>query len=171
MHFVQSSTGSDSVWSFLGGGVGTNKKMGDFYMLWKGKATVVDELRQRLDEASSAFDLEQQSVISIQKLFRGAFIRDKFAVQRAACIQITRVFRGHRSRIAFSKKVEELAQTESMAVYHYHAVVVQRAFRGFYSRRYYHDYRFGVVFSVFSVLFFQIKHLNNKYVFPIQFSI
>jgi len=26
------------------------------------------------------------------------------------------------------------------AVYHYHAMIIQRTFRGFYSRRYYHDY-------------------------------
>jgi hypothetical protein len=121
------------------------EKMGDFYLLWKGRASVVDELRKRLDEAAAAYETEKQSVIRIQKLFRGAFIRDKFAVQRAACIQITRLFRGHRSRLAFNQKVDELKQAESMAVYHYHAVVIQRAFRGFYSRRYYHDYRCAYV--------------------------
>jgi hypothetical protein len=114
--------------------------MADFYDLWKGKSSIVDELRERLKEATDAYSLEQRSVIRIQKLFRGAFIRDKFAVKRAACVQITRLFRGHQSRLAFNKKAAALADMESMAVYHYHAVVIQRAFRGFYSRRYYHDY-------------------------------
>jgi hypothetical protein len=30
--------------------------------------------------------------------------------------------------------------TFQIAVYHYHAMILQRTFRGFYSRRYYHDY-------------------------------
>ena len=35
---------------------------------------------------------------------------------------------------------QKKASHERMAVYHYHALLVQKRFRGFYSRRYYHDF-------------------------------
>jgi len=114
--------------------------MSDFFDLWKGQASVVSELRARLAAAEEAAPLERDSCIRIQRLFRGAFVRESVSSKRAACVQITRVFRGHRARRAFRTRFAAARRVEELAVFHYHAAMVQKAFRGYYSRKHYHDY-------------------------------
>jgi myosin heavy subunit len=101
---------------------------------------VTDELRRRLAEAAAAAPLERESTIRVQRLFRGAFVRSDISAKRDACISITRVFRGHRARSDFRAKARERVEEEGLAVFYYHSSIIQRAFRGFYSRKHYHDY-------------------------------
>ena len=101
---------------------------------------MADAVRDRLKAAAEAAPLERESCIRIQRLFRGAFVRETVATTRAACIQLTRAFRGHRVRLAYRAKVDAAAALEGTAVVHYHAVMVQKAYRGYFSRTHYHDY-------------------------------
>ena len=57
-----------------------------------------------------------------------------------ACRMITRVFRGHLARERARAEGDAKAHFEEIAVFQYHATHAQRAFRGYYSRRYKHDY-------------------------------
>ena len=117
--------------------------MTDFYDLWKGQHSVVDELRQRLDEAAAARPSERSSAIRIQRLFRGAYVRETVSENRAACVNITRVFRGYCARQYCKATATKEAVGEEQALYYYHAEIIQKAFRGYYSRKHYHDYRCG----------------------------
>ena len=67
-----------------------------------------------------------------------AIIGSVFHRFAASCI--SRIFRGHMGRREASKANRGKMRKERMAVFHYHALLVQKYFRGFYSRRYYHDF-------------------------------
>merc|ERR1719261_811206 len=73
-------------------------------------------------------------------MFRGQKVRAYITAQRFAASCISRIFRGHMGRREASKANRGKMRKERMAVYHYHALLVQKRFRGFYSRRYYHDF-------------------------------
>lgn len=115
--------------------------MAHFYGLWKGKLSILDDLNVRLEEASQAAPTEHESAVRIQRLFRGQFIRSMVTRQRTAAIQVLRVYRGHRSRTEARVKAASVTKFREDAVFHYHAIIVQRSFRGYYSRTYYHDSR------------------------------
>lgn len=114
--------------------------MADWYGLWKGRALVTDELVSLLKDAEDAAALEYDSAMRIQRLFRGQFIRAWVERQRVASIKLERVYRGHAARLIAEALAKNLSIFEEAAVFHYHCIMVQRAFRGYYSRRYYHDY-------------------------------
>lgn len=114
--------------------------MADWYGLWKGRALVTDELVLLLQDAEDAAALEYESAMRIQRLFRGQYIRAWVEEMRVASVEIERVYRGHAAREVAKTERQDIGLHEEMAVIHYHSVVIQRAFRGYYSRRYYHDY-------------------------------
>jgi len=114
--------------------------MADWYGLWKGRALVTDELVTLLKDASDAAALEYDSAMRIQRLFRGQFIRAWVEEMRVASIGIERVYRGHAARLIADAAAKDSTLFEEAAIFHYHCIMVQRAFRGYYSRRYYHDY-------------------------------
>lgn len=114
--------------------------MADFYELWKGQSSVTEELQRRLADAAAAAPLERESTIRVQRLFRGAFVRSNISAKRDACISITRVFRGHCARLEFQARARERVEEEGLAVFYCHSSIIQRTFRGFYSRKHYHDY-------------------------------
>jgi hypothetical protein len=63
-----------------------------------------------------------------------------FPLHRNAASQIQRTFRGYLGRNKSSAELQKKLRHERMAVYHYHSIFIQKSFRGFYSRRYYHDF-------------------------------
>eukprot|EP00629_Pelagomonadales_sp_RCC1024_P017503 CAMPEP_0119264350 /NCGR_PEP_ID=MMETSP1329-20130426/3453_1 /TAXON_ID=114041 /ORGANISM="Genus nov. species nov., Strain RCC1024" /LENGTH=339 /DNA_ID=CAMNT_0007264111 /DNA_START=397 /DNA_END=1416 /DNA_ORIENTATION=+ len=59
---------------------------------------------------------------------------------RLVCVEVQRVFRGHIGRHITRSKALARANYEDLAIFHYHAIMCQRTFRGYYSRRYRHDF-------------------------------
>jgi len=114
--------------------------MAEFYNLWKSRDVVVQELEALIDDAAKNEDLERTSAQKIQQVFRGQKVRAWITTQRSAASFIQRIFRGHMGRRTSSKENRGKMRRERMAVFHYHALLVQKYFRGFYSRRYYHDF-------------------------------
>lgn len=114
--------------------------MAEFYNLWKSKDLVVNELEALIEDAAKNEDLERGSALRIQQVFRGQKIRSYITAQRLAACCVQRIFRGHMGRRTSSKENRGKTRRERMAVFHYHALLVQKYFRGFYSRRYYHDF-------------------------------
>jgi hypothetical protein len=114
--------------------------MADFASLYLTPSSTLAQYDALIATATTLAPLELASCIKISRLFRGQFIRTVIAVKRAACINIQRVFRGTVGRGKSLNLLNARNAREDVAVFHYHAMVVQRTFRGFYSRRYYHDY-------------------------------
>ena len=119
--------------------------------------------------ANEAKDRECQAAINIQRVFRGARDRYAITLKayacccrgsallcavvltpcapvpsslhcRRACVEIERVFRGHCGRERARAAREQRAATEESGVFQYYATVIQRAFKGYYSRKYVHDF-------------------------------
>jgi hypothetical protein len=114
--------------------------MAEFYNLWKSKDVVVQELEALIQDAEENEGLERHSAQKIQQVFRGQTVRSYVTAQRLAASCISRIFRGHMGRRDAAKANRGKMRKERMAVFHYHALLVQKYFRGFYSRRYYHDF-------------------------------
>ena len=77
----------------------------------------------------------------VQRLWRGQRVRSWIAALTSATIAVQRVHRGVVARKLAAARRAARARHEARAIYHYHATLAQRTFRGFYSRRYRHDFR------------------------------
>ena len=77
----------------------------------------------------------------VQRLWRGQRVRSWIAALTSATIAVQRVHRGVVARKLAAARRAARARREARAIYHYHATLAQRTFRGFYSRRYRHDFR------------------------------
>ena len=111
-----------------------------FFEVWDGRGAVLDELQSLLSEAEAALPLEAEAALKIQRLFRGQTVRALVQRWRDAAGFIQRVFRGHMGRLRSHAARAEVLRVERLAVFHYHTLAVQKTFRGYYSRRYYHDF-------------------------------
>lgn len=111
-----------------------------FHELWSSRGSVLDELRVLQAAADDAREDEAFAALRVQRLFRGQRVRARVAVWQAAALFIERVFRGHQGRSRSRAAREEKRRNDHLAVFHYHAVNLQKCFRGYYSRRYYHDF-------------------------------
>lgn len=114
----------------------------EFYDLWKSfkRGDVIEALDTLLADAEVTRDDEHFSATRIQRLYRGEHVRQTVRAWRAACVVIARVHRGHTGRGRACRAAADKSAFEELAVFQYHAVHAQRAFRGYYSRRYRHDY-------------------------------
>lgn len=114
--------------------------MAQFVKLWRRRHEVVSELEELLSEAKENAAPEREASVRIQKLFRGARTRAAISTQSGACQTIQRVFRGHQGRNLTNDARRARAAHEESSIYHYYATLIQRVFKGFYSRRYKHDF-------------------------------
>lgn len=100
----------------------------------------MDELEELLRVAEENAETERLAAVTVQRLYRGATARSIISTQAAACRTIQRVYRGHRGRVRANEAREDRAALEESSVYHYYATIIQRVFKGYYSRRYFHDF-------------------------------
>eukprot|EP00764_Aduncisulcus_paluster_P015072 gnl/Carplike_NY0171/9419_a13151_215.p1 GENE.gnl/Carplike_NY0171/9419_a13151_215~~gnl/Carplike_NY0171/9419_a13151_215.p1 ORF type:complete len:204 (-),score=25.86 gnl/Carplike_NY0171/9419_a13151_215:29-640(-) len=104
----------------------------------------IDEIRsfisKRIENAEKEAIKDQQATMIIQSAFRAHRIR-KFIrnmVDSALCIQ--RVYRGYRARNRVRRIKALFAYLQRMYAYNQAAIVIQKAFRGFYIRKYVMDF-------------------------------
>ena len=114
--------------------------MADFAYIWTNRSSTLAKYDALFADAVENAPLEALSATNIQRLFRGSVVRALFTVKHSAATDVERVFRGSQARIFVSSTRSEKETMENLAVFHYHAMILQRTFRGFYSRRYFHDY-------------------------------
>lgn len=83
---------------------------------------------------------ETHAAVSIERVHRGATVRSWKTGMIAASIQVQRVFRGYLGRTAAFAANTQRIKAARLGFFHYQASIVQKSFRGYYSRRYYHDF-------------------------------
>ncbi|CBJ30452.1 conserved unknown protein [Ectocarpus siliculosus] len=110
--------------------------MADFYGVWSCRASVLRKLDAMLDARNAARQQELQAATDIKRVYRGKTVRNDLNRKRAAMIRIASAYRGYRGRVRTQQILEEMLARERMAVYHYHALEIQGAFRGYQSRKY-----------------------------------
>ncbi|GMH90537.1 hypothetical protein TrST_g9004 [Triparma strigata] len=114
--------------------------MADFASIWSTRFNTMAKYDELIADAEKNAPLERESAISIQRVRRGSVVRALLTIKHKAGTDIERVFRGSQARAFTSNTRSAKERMENLAVFHYHAMILQRTFRGFYSRRYYHDY-------------------------------
>ena len=111
-----------------------------FTLLWGRRGATMERWGELQSAAEEKRVEERESCVRIQKLWRGQRIRAWVTVMRLACVEIERVFRGHLGRGEHARLAKARTDYEDLAIFHYHAIMCQRTFRGYYSRRYRHDF-------------------------------
>ncbi|CAM9801940.1 unnamed protein product, partial [Phaeothamnion confervicola] len=76
------------------------------------------------------------AAVCIQGLFRGRRVRVLIRGMALACCHISRAYRGFCARKYVRKARKERREAEELGIFHYHALVIQCAYRGWHSRRY-----------------------------------
>ncbi|KAF4660689.1 spermatoproteinsis associated 17 [Perkinsus chesapeaki] len=95
---------------------------------------------QDLQAAEDYRSTETRAATDIQRIFRGAIIRFQYERTRRAIKLIQRVFRGHVGRTkAAAARTKENGRRQ-LAFFHAQAETIQRFFKGFWSRKYMHDF-------------------------------
>ena len=114
--------------------------MAHFYTVYNLRASVREELASRKAARDECQDMERQAAVDIERVHRGAMVRAWKSSMVAASIQVQRVFRGHLGRTKSARALAGAKRDARMGFFHYQASQVQKFFRGYYSRRYYHDF-------------------------------
>jgi len=112
----------------------------EFTQLYANRSSTLKRLSILISQATEAFPLESLSANNIQRLYRGSVVRALLSIKRKAATNIQRTYRGSVGRAVRASRATNKSESEEIAVFHYHAMILQRTFRGFYSRRYHHDY-------------------------------
>lgn len=115
--------------------------MAAYWRLWEARGTVLVELDALTKAADDARGREIAAGLRIQSAYRGYVARCRHRRNRRAALQIQRAARGMLGRRRAKERAADRERVEAAALSHYFAVLIQRSFRGFHSRRYRHDFR------------------------------
>lgn len=96
----------------------------------------LNDLQDKIRDAFENKDLENKSVILIQKIYRGTLAREFFRRNVYFFIEIQRVFRGHKGRDKVKNAKKSKQVSRQVALFQYFSVQIQKIFRAFYSRKY-----------------------------------
>lgn len=83
---------------------------------------------------------ETRATIKIQSAFRGSVVRTRYSAVTRSCHMVQKVMRGRLGRIRATAKEIERARRWNTLFFHHCAEIVQKFFRGYWSRKYLHDF-------------------------------
>lgn len=93
-----------------------------------------------LNDAEEARLFETAACARIQSVFRMVSQRRKYLRAKHACIHIQRVYRGYRGRVhALLRRIDQ-HEAHAHLFYTHFAVLIQKTFRGFFSRKWRSNY-------------------------------
>lgn len=103
---------------------------------------IVDRYFESLRYANGRRGGDIAAATAIQSIYRQYCARRDFLTACASAINIQRVFRGYlHGRLVFRKTAEEKRRMEIELYFHTKATTIQRVFRGWYFRKYKHDFK------------------------------
>ncbi|CDW79153.1 iq calmodulin-binding motif family protein [Stylonychia lemnae] len=105
------------------------------------KQEVIDSYYEALIETEKYREKEKQAAIDIQKNWRMLKVKWHYQTILKSCRLIQRVFQGYsKGRKVFFRKQESDKRQKQLAFFHEMAKIVQKYYRGYYSRKYEHDF-------------------------------
>jgi len=104
------------------------------------KDSIYGELTSLQVDADLHAEEEFDACVRIQAFRRGIVCRRYTKFKHECAQRVQRTFRGSLARVKTKAIRKFRMEIESMAYFHYQAAAIQRVFRGFYSRRYTHDF-------------------------------
>eukprot|EP00164_Ancoracysta_twista_P002376 GFYU01003147.1.p1 GENE.GFYU01003147.1~~GFYU01003147.1.p1 ORF type:complete len:350 (+),score=63.26 GFYU01003147.1:119-1168(+) len=114
--------------------------MASFAALKKASVAIVDDYFDRAKAAESNRRVEFASAMAIQRWYRGHMVRRYIAVLRWAAVIIQKAIRRYVARCRYMHLVEDSKLKQTMEYCNKAVIEIQRMFRGFYSRKYIHNY-------------------------------
>lgn len=101
---------------------------------------MIDTYYLKLNEAEKYRDKENSAAIIIQKDWRMFKIKWKFDDKKRATLKMQRIWRGFIGRCQFNSKKEDEHQAKQSKFFNEQAKIIQKYYRGYYSRKYEHDF-------------------------------
>ncbi len=101
---------------------------------------LVDSYYQMLNEAEKFRDKENAAAIIIQKDWRMFKVKWNFDDKKRATQKIQRIWRGYIGRCQFMNKKQSEMEEKQSKFFNEQAKIIQKYFRGYFSRRYKHDF-------------------------------
>jgi len=115
--------------------------MTSFQKLWeKRRNHVYDAYFTSAKEAEEARPREYEACVKIQSVYRGYTVRKKLRKERAAAENIQRIYRGYIARVDYEYMLRAKEKRERMAYFDRNATIIQKIWRGYYSRKHVHSY-------------------------------
>jgi len=114
--------------------------MATFLRLWNARHCAVDELATQLRIAEVNKDVEMRAAITIQGIRRGLVTRRRIKSWLKSCIALQRIWRAYLARQTACHMSMLRDKKRALAMWTREATIIQKTFRGFYSRRYAHSY-------------------------------
>lgn len=109
-------------------------------MSLRSRLEFTEEVIRRTSSASANARTEYKAARRIQSLWRGYACRKHIALQHASATVIQRWYRGYRARRLYFKLLEQAVQDQTDEFYGRRAILIQKTFRGFTSRKNIFDY-------------------------------
>ena len=100
------------------------------------KSELLAQLDYLIREAEVNAGNENKGALDIQRAFRGSISRGKINFKHATVTVICRVFRGHTQRKRVKKLKRQRTEKQNSMLFHCYALILQKYFRGYYSRKY-----------------------------------
>ncbi|CAI2379969.1 unnamed protein product [Moneuplotes crassus] len=104
------------------------------------KQDVVTNYYENLSKAEDNREKEKKAAISIQTTFRMYLILTLFKTTKRAVRNIERIWKGFKVRRLFLKLMREEKRRMQMVFFNAMATIIQKIFRGYYVRKYKHDF-------------------------------
>lgn len=100
----------------------------------------IEEYYAQVRDAEKNYWKEYRAALKIRTAFKMSYFYKKFKHLRHCAITIQRYFRGHKARERFIKRKYIDNQLKLDCYFSAQAVVIQKHFRGYYCRKYVHDF-------------------------------
>ena len=117
-----------------------DQTMVEFVRNWTKRQKIVDTAFEVYREAAEKKKLEYNSAVKIQAWFRGLRVRAYLRILNNAAVTIQKNFRGYLARKVCRIRVKECLGKMRVDFYHKNAACIQRFWRGYYVRKYVHNY-------------------------------
>lgn len=114
--------------------------MAHFFMLQNRLGEVVTDYFQQTQDASDRLAIELQAVIKLQSFWRACKVRQRWHAVKASAKAMQRCIRGTLARVRTRLRRRERIRRQNALFFHHCAAVIQKFFRGWWSRRHLHNY-------------------------------
>lgn len=114
--------------------------MAYYINLWAQRKEIQTHIYLKYSEAQSLIDLEYSSAVKIQSWFRGIRLRIYLSIISAKALSIQTQWRRFQARIYYRKLVSLALLQKRAAYYNHQATFIQKVWRGYYVRKYIHNF-------------------------------
>jgi len=114
--------------------------MAEFYALQCRLDEIPDEFFKAIQLASNQRQAETAAVVRIQSTFRGSVVRVFYHQVKESTLTIQRLIRGKLGRIKTAAARLQRVRHQNLLFFHHCSTVIQKFFRGYRSRKDFHDY-------------------------------